>query len=157
MFAAPPAFGEANLLNCEREQIHLAGSIQPHGALLLVRDRDDIVVQASSNAAAFLDLDGGLIGESLNDIPGDLAERLRPHFSDPLQKIVRGIRCHVGRRRAAFDCLIHRPAGGGLIIELERAGPPVELSNHLEKALQAIMAATTLRGLCDETARIFRG
>ena len=28
-----PAFGEADLSNCEREQIHLAGSIQPHGAL----------------------------------------------------------------------------------------------------------------------------
>ena len=34
---ATPPFGEATLANCEREQIHLAGSIQPHGVLLVVR------------------------------------------------------------------------------------------------------------------------
>ena len=32
-----PAFGEADLSNCERELIHLAGSVQPHGALLVLR------------------------------------------------------------------------------------------------------------------------
>jgi chemotaxis family two-component system sensor kinase Cph1 len=152
-----PAFGEADLLNCEREQIHLAGSIQPHGALLVLRERDNVVVQASENAGAFLGLAGRIIGKSLEDFPGDLAERLRPHLSDPLQEIVRGIRCHVGRDRHAFDCLAHRPLGGGVVVELERAGPPVELSRHLEKALQAIMAVSTLRGLCDETAGIFKG
>jgi chemotaxis family two-component system sensor kinase Cph1 len=155
--ASTPAFGEADLLNCEREQIHLAGSIQPHGALLLVRERDNVVVQVSENAAAFLGLDGPIIGKSLEEIPGDLAERLRPHFSDPLHEIVRGIRCHAGRGRRTFDCLIHRPRGGGLIIELERAGPAVEVSQHLEKTLQAIMAAGSLRALCDEAARIFKG
>lgn len=151
-----PAFGEADLLNCEREQIHLAGSIQPHGVLLLVREADQVIVQASQNAASFLDIRGSLIGRSLDDIAGDLGERLRPHLTDSLYEIVRGVRCHVGRQRRPFDCLIHRPPGGGLIIELERAGPPVALSNHLENALQTIMAAAALRPLCDETARIFK-
>ena len=49
-----PAFGEADLSNCEREQIQFAGSIQPHGALLLLREPDLVVVQTSRNAAAFL-------------------------------------------------------------------------------------------------------
>ena len=56
----------------------------------------------------------------------------------------------------AFDCLIHRPNAGGLIIELERAGASVDLSRYLEQGLQTIIAATSLRTLCDETARIFR-
>ena len=154
---ATPAFGQASLLNCEREPIHLAGSIQPHGALLLVRESDDLVVQASANAEAFLGLRRGPVGRPLTDIPGNLAERLRPHRSDPLQEVIRGIRCQAGSRGEAFDCLIHRPAGGGLIIELERAGPLVELSHHLEKALQAIMATATLQALGDEAARIFKG
>lgn len=154
--AGTPAFGKADLLNCEREQIHLAGSVQPHGALLLVRESDNAILQVSDNTAAFLGLDSNPIGKPLEEIPGDLAERLRPHFADPLHEIIRGIRCNVGRWRRAFDCLIHRPLGGGLIIELERAGPPVELSHHLEKALQAIMAASTLRALCDDAARIFK-
>ena len=153
--SAPP-FGQADLLNCEREQIHLAGSIQPHGALLLVREQDQIVVLASENAAAFLDLDGSVVGRALDGIPGDLAERLRPHLSDPLHEIVRGIRCHVGRHRRVFDCLIHRPLGGGLIIELELAGPSVELSQHLETAIHSITASAGLRALCDDTARIFK-
>jgi chemotaxis family two-component system sensor kinase Cph1 len=155
--ASTPAFGQADLLNCEREQIHLAGSIQPHGALLLVHEHDNVILQASENAAAFLGFDGPVVGKALEEIPGDLAERLRPHFSDSLHEVVRGIRCHVGRGRRVFDCLLHRPLGGGLIIELEQAGPAVELSQHLEKALQAIMAAGTLHALCDETARIFKG
>ena len=154
--AATPAFGKADLLNCEREQIHLAGSVQPHGALLLVRESDNEIIQVSENAAGFLGLDSNPIGQSLEQIPGDLAERLRPHFADPLHEIIRGIRCNVGRGRRAFDCLIHRPLGGGLIIELERAGPAVELSHHLERALQAIMAASTLHALCDDAARIFK-
>ena len=152
---APP-FGQADLLNCEREQIHLTGSIQPHGALLLIRERDNVIVQISENAASFLGLSFPLVGLALEEIPGDLADRLHPHFADPLQEAIRGIRCHIGHQNNAFDCLIHRPPGGGLIIELERAGPPVELSHHLEKAVQAIVATASLRSLCDETARIFK-
>ena len=114
------------------------------------------MVQASENASTFLGLDCPVINRSLEDFPGDLAERLRPHFADKLHEVVRGIRCHVGRARKSFDCLMHRPDGGGLIIELECAGPGVASYHHLEKSLQTIMEAATLRTLCDETARIFK-
>jgi len=151
-----PAFGQADLSNCEREQIHLAGSIQPHGALLVVREPDYVIVQASENASSFLGLKATLIGRALHEIPGDLAERLRPHFGDALSEIARGVRCHAGRDRRAYDCLIHRAPQGGLVVELERAGPPVDVSYHLEKALRSIIATSGLRALCDDTARIFK-
>ena len=48
--ASSPAFGEADLSNCEREQIHIAGSIQPHGARLVASEPDLIIRQASANA-----------------------------------------------------------------------------------------------------------
>jgi two-component system, chemotaxis family, sensor kinase Cph1 len=153
---SPPAFGKADLSNCEREQIHLAGSIQPHGVVLLLREPDQIVVQASENAASFLGLQHDIIGRRLDAIEGDLATRLRPHLTDSLHDVPRGIRCHVGQPGNAFDCLIHRPNGGGLIIEMERAGASVDLFRYLEQALQTIIAAASLRTLCDETARIFR-
>jgi two-component system, chemotaxis family, sensor kinase Cph1 len=153
---SPPAFGKADLSNCEREQIHLAGSIQPHGVVLLLREPDQIVVQASENAASFLGLQHDIIGRRLDAIEGDLATRLRPHLTDSLHDVPRGIRCHVGQPGHAFDCLIHRPNGGGLIIEMERAGASVDLFRYLEQALQTIIAAASLRTLCDETARIFR-
>jgi light-regulated signal transduction histidine kinase (bacteriophytochrome) len=151
-----PAFGQADLSNCEREQLQFAGSIQPHGALLVVGEPDNVVVQASRNAAIFLALKDDVIGRPLEDITGDLAERLRPHLRDPLHDIAPGIRCHIGNPPAAYDCLIHRPSGGGLVIELERAGSPVDLSQHLHKALQAIIAVPSLPALGDETSRIFK-
>ena len=70
-----PAFGTANLSNCEREQIHLAGSIQPHGALLVVSASDPIIVQASDNAAAYLGIDTKLQGLRLRALGGTLWER----------------------------------------------------------------------------------
>ncbi len=153
---SPPAFGEADLSNCEREQIHLAGSIQPHGAILLVQEPDLSVVQASENAASFLQLSGNLVGQRLEVIGGDLAEKLRPHLADSLTEVPCGVRCQLGEQANTFDCLVHRPNGGGLIIELERAGASVDLSLHLEHGLQSIVAAASLRVLCDETARIFK-
>lgn len=45
-----PAFGQADMTNCERELIHLAGSIQPHGLLLVLREPQMRVVQASLSA-----------------------------------------------------------------------------------------------------------
>src|SRR6476659_8235847 len=91
---ATPAFGKADLSNCEREQIHLAGSIQPHGALLLLREPDLAIVQASENAASFFDLDRDIIGCRLDALPTDLAERLRPHLPDPLSDVARAVRCN---------------------------------------------------------------
>lgn len=151
-----PAFGEADLLNCEREQIHLAGSIQPHGALLLLREPDNTIVQASDNAAAFLGVPGAVVGHRLEDVGGNLAERLRPHLRDKLRDVARAVRCDLGDPPRAVDGLVHRPAGGGLLVELEPAGPVADLSGDLENALQAIMASASLPGLCDEAARIFK-
>ncbi len=170
-----PAFGQADLSNCEREQIHLAASIQPHGALLLVREPDLVIVQESANAAHFLGLasveaaagTGGhaigsasssLLGRPLGDISADLVDQLGPHLGDPLDVLPIPIRCRVNAnaRDVAYDGLVHRPPGGGLVIELERAGPSVDLDADVAKALQPITTAGSIRALCDETARVFR-
>ena len=41
--SAEPDFDAPDLADCEREQIHLAGSIQPHGCLLVVREPDQVL------------------------------------------------------------------------------------------------------------------
>jgi light-regulated signal transduction histidine kinase (bacteriophytochrome) len=151
-----PAFGKADLSNCEREQIHLAGSIQPHGALLVVRDSDHVVIQASANSVAFLGLGSDILGKRLDAIDGDLARRIAPLLQTPLHAIPRAVRCTIGRPSATFDCLAHRPPDGNLIIELERAGPSVDLSNHVESAVKRIVTASSLRSLCDEAGMIFQ-
>lgn len=153
---APPAFGEADLSNCEREQIHLAGCVQPHGVLLVVRESDFVVLQASANAREYLGYAEPLFGRSLEDLPGDLPARVRPHLGRPLDRIPTAVRCRAGSPLVDVDCLVHRPPEGGLVIEVERAGPIVDLSDEIDVALQAIRTSSSLQDLCDETARIFR-
>jgi two-component system, chemotaxis family, sensor kinase Cph1 len=154
---APPAFGTANLTNCEREQIHLAGSIQPHGALLVFREPDYIVVQCSANAREFLGISDKLIGASLRKIGGNLWERARPHFKTRIDAIPVAVRCHLGNPDVPFNALLHHPPGGGLIVELERAGSPADFYPTIETALRSILAAPTLQSLCQESAEIFGG
>ena len=151
-----PAFGTADLSNCEREQIHLAGSIQPFGGLLLVSEPGLEVVQCSANAAEFLGLERSPIGALLKDLPGDLLACVRPHLDDALAKIPVAVRCRLGSPPTAYDGLVHRPAGGGLAIELERAGPNVDLSRHVERAMKSILACSSLQMLSDEGAQLFR-
>ncbi len=151
---ATTPFGEAQLSNCEHEQIHLAQSIQPHGALLVVNEPDHVVLQASANAAAFLGLDRPVLGRALDDFAPKLVDCIAPHLRDPLDTIPRAVRCRLGG--STVDGLLHRPPGEGLVIEIERAGPPFSLSHELEKALQSILGAASLHALCDEAARIFR-
>jgi light-regulated signal transduction histidine kinase (bacteriophytochrome) len=150
-----PAFGKADLSNCEREQIHLAGGIQPHGALLVLREPDHVVVQASANAREFLNL-GEVIGRSLDELGCNIAEHVLPHLGRELDVIPVAIRCRLGDPAGLFDGLLHRPPGGGLVIELEHAAPPVNLAHHIETAVKSILATSVLRVLADETARIFK-
>ncbi len=72
------AFGEADLTNCDRELIHLAGSIQPHGVLVVVREPQFTVMQISANAEAVLGKSAAeLIEQPLACVGGDLALRVR--------------------------------------------------------------------------------
>lgn len=152
-----PAFGHADLSNCEREQIHLAGSIQPHGALLVLREPDHVVAQASTNAAEFLGLDADPLGRPIGEFEGDLAAGISPHLNVPLlHTLPLAVRCRVGRSPAILDVVLHRPPQGGLIVELERAGPSVDRTKQVEDALQRVLASLSVRTLCNEAARIFR-
>ncbi len=149
----PPPFGQADLSNCEREQIHLAGSIQPHGALLVLSEPAFVIIQASSNASAFLGLRSDVTGRSLDDLDGNLRERLAPHITDSLRTIPNAFRCRMGNPALEFDGLVHCLPEGALIVELERAGPALGICGSIEGALSEILGASSLRQLCDEAAK----
>lgn len=153
--APEPAFGQADLADCERERIHLAGSVQPHGALLLVREPDQTVIQASANAGAMLDLDG-VLGLRLRDLGGDLATAILPRTLELLDGAPTTLRVTAGAGNAAFDAMLHRPPGGGLVVELEPAQPQPDIARRVEAALQAFLSCYALRQLCEEASRVFR-
>lgn len=150
-----PALGEADLLNCERERIHLPSSIQPHGALLVVREPDHVVVQASANAGALLGLPG-VLGRKLRDLGGNIASSILPRTLEPLDGLPAALRLRAGAAEAAFDAALHRPPGGGLIIEIEPAQEQPDISRRVEEALQSFLSCYALRPLCEEATRAFR-
>ena len=154
--ADPPRFGEADLSNCEREQIHLAGAIQPHGALLVVTEPELVIVQASANAPVFLRLWGPLLGLPLSALGGNLATRVRSRLSEPLDILPVAVRCEVASLDVALDGSLHRPPGGGLVVELELAAPACDLKGFVQDALKAISRAFSLPALGDTAARIFK-
>ena len=61
-----------DLTNCDREAIHIPGSIQPHGAML-VCDLNGLICHASANAKAMLGCGHDPVGRTLSDIIGSQA------------------------------------------------------------------------------------
>ncbi len=151
-----PGFGTATLDNCEREQIHLAGSVQPHGALLVLSEPDMLVVQTSTNLGRFIPLPpASPLGMTLASLAPTLASAIAPHLGEPLDSVLLAIRCKTSDG-SLLDAMMHRPRPGLLIIEIERSGPPLDLTGPIQTSLKSIVAADTLAALCDETAWIFR-
>ena len=151
-----PGFGQADLSNCELEQIHLAGSIRPFGVLLVVREPDMTIIQASANGSEWLRREDGLVGVKLGQLGGDLADRLRNLIREPLNEIPAAVRCRVGTLDFDLDGLLHRHPGGGLIVELTASSPPLDLSGFVCDALRSVSATASLGVLADESARIFK-
>ncbi len=151
-----PGFGQADLSNCELEQIQITGSIRPYGALLVVREPDLRIVQTSANAAQVLGWPGELLGETLDALSGDLAERVRARSAEGLTEIPVAVRTRDGRTHVDLDWLLHRPPGQGLVVELTPSCPPLDLSSFVCEALRTVSATSSLRALCDETARLFK-
>jgi two-component system, chemotaxis family, sensor kinase Cph1 len=122
---AGPAFGQADLTNCERELIHLAGSVQPHGALLVLREPDLTVVQASRNLPALLGLDlGAVLQRPLQALGGNAAEVVsqRARHAELHEPVA--LQCSLGSGRQPFEGALHRLAGGGLVLEMEPGARP---------------------------------
>ena len=154
-----PGFGEADLTNCEREQIHLPGSIQPHGALLVLKEPSLEIERASVNAAEFLGVASTpLIGQSVEAIGRELAtalERVSEERSFEAPHVVT-VRLD-GARDNLFDCVVHRPTVGQLIVEFELATDSDRtLSAQLKSGVDTIAAAASLQSLCDVTAQLLK-
>lgn len=175
-----PAFGQATLSNCERELIHLAGSVQPHGVLLLLQAAAGLpVLQASENTAPLLGLEAqALLGQPLALLGGDVAEVVRQHLPrlSGLGEVPLPLRCHSGqgRERRYFEGTLHQAPGGGLVLELEPIDRGVALdgpssaavgiteldsahgARSIAAAVQRFSAAGTVNGLCEAVVQVLR-
>jgi two-component system, chemotaxis family, sensor kinase Cph1 len=118
--------------SCDREPIHIPGTIQPHGVLLSVDPRDWTIAQVSANSAALLsEPPEALVGQPLSHLLAaetmtELADRdltpVFPHLYDPVPIFHR-----ISPDRALY-CIAHRH-DGRIIMEFEELG---EASAHAE-------------------------
>ncbi|WP_246221637.1 GAF domain-containing protein [Marichromatium bheemlicum] len=138
------------------ESLHSIQAIQPHGALITVRESDLEILQASTNARRMLGVDGPLPGRALSWLGADLVRRLRPHLSAPLNPVPLALRCRLGPAATEFDVVVHRPNGGLLVVEFEPAGPPLAFSGRVEEVLQRIISAPSVAALGDELVGVLK-
>lgn len=160
-----PPFGAADLTNCERELIHLAGSIQPYGVLLVMREPDLTVVQASVNTEDTLGVaHRDLLGQPVVRLGGDLAEQVAMLAKSNLLMQATPMRCAVNRNgvEVQLEGSLHRLAHGILVVELQSdadLGTAPDASNlpqMLAEAVGGITSAATIQQLGDEVVRRVR-
>lgn len=115
---------KVDLTNCDHEPIHIPGAILPHGALLVVDPRTEIIEQAAGKTEKLLGQTvEGLIGRALESVLGKAgSERVRAlsgtsdlrrprHLLDPILRVFP-------------DCPLDASAhisGGSLVLEFEDA------------------------------------
>lgn len=165
-----PAFGEADLTNCERELIHLAGSVQPHGVLLALREPCLNIIQTSSNALVLLGVSPeallnrplDLLGSSLQECVAKVASS--GDIADPVP-----VTCRVSvlGKSVDFEGTVHRIPGAVLLVEIcpvdsaESQTSTVSFENaqlveHLGLSVDRFSDASTIGTLADSVVKRFR-
>ncbi|BAY33601.1 multi-sensor signal transduction histidine kinase [Nostoc carneum NIES-2107] len=147
---------EVDLTNCDREPIHIPGSIQPHGMLFALTEPELTLVQVSQNTDEILGIAATeLINQPLSCLlDAQQIDFLRNCLVQEDLTLVNPIELTiaVGENARAFDGIIHR-SDSLLILELE---PVLHQKNytffnfyHLVKAaLSKVQNASTLDELC---------
>ena len=166
---ASPAFGQADLTNCERELIHLAGSVQPHGLLLALREPELRIVQASANVRALLGVDAeSVLNQAVAELGGDIKASVQRECASGADLAEPApLRCRLNALGAVreFEGTLHRVAGGVLLVEVEPVGATtietVEIAGAalhelVEAAVQRFSAASAIGTLADSVVRSFR-
>ncbi|MFD1332818.1 HWE histidine kinase domain-containing protein [Methylopila musalis] len=124
-----------DLTNCDREPIHIPGSIQPHGCLLACDAAAGIVLRRSENAGEMLGLEGEILGRPLEDAIGpEAAHVVRNALAAVADAARPALAFDVAVNGRNFDVAVHR-FKGATIAEFEPAAAesrqPLELSRIL--------------------------
>jgi chemotaxis family two-component system sensor kinase Cph1 len=144
---------ELDITACDREPIHVPGSIQPHGILLVARAFDLKVVRGAGEIEAMLapSWRNRTLSDLLTQPVADLLNARPSSVTVPLGQ-VRGC-------IAMLDATAHR-AGDSILVELEFAPAvmpsPIAVLADLEQAAATFEQAFGLRELCERAARAFR-
>jgi two-component system, chemotaxis family, sensor kinase Cph1 len=155
-----------DLDNCAREPIHIPGSIQPRGVLVVLREPDFEVRQISTNVVELLGRSvDDVLGQHLSAVIGvDQAARLMraaSNFGDLGMRNPHECVIDVGGELRAFDAILRREPDGVLLIELEVAygERPFSFPNTYQavrSSIEELNATATMAELYDTAARAVR-
>jgi two-component system, chemotaxis family, sensor kinase Cph1 len=148
--------GKAELTDCDREPIHIPGTIQPYGMLFVLAEPSLTITQLSENVGEHLPFRvEEALGRQLSTMldPASVAEvkealgEERWHDMNPLP-----IRAH-GKQ---FDGIVHRHEGAA-ILELEpNQGQPIAMRHPFRPALLRIQRVVTSAELADVVVQQMR-
>lgn len=150
---------QVDLTNCDREPIHIPGSIQPYGCLIACDVSATTILRHSENTPAFLGLSGALNGRMLEEVIGssavhDLRNALSVAGGSSKPSLLFGLKISGGR---LFDVAIHRYKSV-TIIEFEPT--PTTASQPLGLARGLISHLSNIRDqdrLIRDTTRLVQG
>ncbi|WP_201829759.1 HWE histidine kinase domain-containing protein [Microvirga zambiensis] len=147
-----------NLTNCDREPIHIPGSIQEHGCLLACDIHASVILRHSANAADILGLQGEINGRDLDDVLGEeVTHTLRNALATSGGESRAALLFDLDIRDTAFDVAIHR-FHSTVIIEFEKSASrftkPLDLTRALIGRLNKAVSADQL---IRDAARLVRG
>jgi light-regulated signal transduction histidine kinase (bacteriophytochrome) len=141
----------ADLTDCDREPIHIPGTIQPHGVLLVLAEPALTVAQVSDNVRAHLSL-------SVEDVLGrPLSTLIDPPSVDEVREALRDERWYetnplrLQANGVLFDGIVHRHDGAA-ILELEpnpEPAKPMPLYHPFRPALMRLQHVATLAELAE--------
>lgn len=145
---------ELDFTNCDREQIQFAGAIQPHGALLVLREPELHILQASANTADYLGVPpAALLGQGIEVVLGEAgAAGLRERLSS--QRLAGVLLRLMTVQPLACDQPCHlfgnRTDDGLLLLEFERLDDAArveapDLYQEVHTTLQRLQSAPTLQ------------
>ncbi|WP_216839291.1 histidine kinase dimerization/phosphoacceptor domain -containing protein [Caulobacter sp. S45] len=143
----------SDLTACDREPIHIPGSIQPHG-LLLVAAAINLVVFGGAG-----DVEGRLAADWLGRTLADLLDQDVRARLDAAPDSTTIVLNQVDRMGQTFDATAHR-SEGWIVVELEPASPRVmsaaDALSALDISATLFERAAGLRELCAQAAVAFR-
>jgi light-regulated signal transduction histidine kinase (bacteriophytochrome) len=155
--------------NCDRELVHVPGFIQPHGALIVLRPDDLVIVQVTQNSAQWLGVTPkDLLGQPVQTVVGKTnADSLRTRTArEPLEHDPRYVFSFTpqpvaGAALHELDVTAHL-SGGSLVLELEATARSQQGSADtfglVKGAVARLQAADSLRTFCQavtqEVARL---
>lgn len=157
---APMSGFEVDLTNCDREPIHILGSVQPFGFLLALNS-DWVVVHASTTSLRFLGAPAeALIGKPLTQmLSGDAIHAIRGRLqimrgADAIERMFGQPLIDGGEN---FDLALHY-SGRLLIVEGEpsQADALIEAASAVRSMTTRIAARTSFEEFCHEAARQVR-